>query len=488
LERSWYTYVQVGLGDELRHVAVHVSPSKSFTVIEVKHAGGTTYFTERDPNAFGAPIGVEEAQRLAELRQHQLRAMGQEPQVETKQIPEVVLFAQTARGGLQAIDGETGRTLWYVQVGVPNYPTQPVGATDEHVVAINGSQLHVFEQPTGRFLWQRPLKGVPTAGPALGGGLIYAPTLGGMIEAHRLDGADAPSLSLRSSGRILHSPTIAQKVISWPTDRGYLYLATVGGPGLRFRLEAQDTITSRTAFAPPSSLFAASLDGYVYAVNQVDGNVLWRFSAGEPLSQTPVAIDDVVYAVTDGDTLYCIGASSGEEKWGVAGVSRVLSVSSDRIYCLDTTARMVALDRNTGRRVGALAVLRNDLPVVNTRTDRIYLASRHGLVQCLHEQGRTWPLTRIIPEPSVETTPATTDQPPETEAATQPSPPPTPSPERPSEAVNPFEDEAAGGEAAPPSDDADLPPDDAEAPADNQAEPPADESPADSEDPFGVGS
>jgi len=128
---------------------------------------------------------------LAELKEHELRARGRDPKLEVKQIPEVILFAQTSQGGLQAIDGETGRTIWYVQVGVPSHPTQPIAATDQHVVTINGSYLYVFDQQSGRPLWQRPISGVPTAGPALGRGLIYVPTLNGMVEAFQEDGTEA---------------------------------------------------------------------------------------------------------------------------------------------------------------------------------------------------------------------------------------------------------------------------------------------------------
>jgi outer membrane protein assembly factor BamB len=95
-------------------------------------------------------------------------------------------------------------------------------------------------------------------------------------------------------------------------------------------------------------VLAGSTDGYVYAINQKRGDVLWRFSSGEPISEAPIAIDDCVYAATDSDTLFCLEAETGEQRWQVPRVHRVITVSADRVYGLDVTARLVVLDRTTG--------------------------------------------------------------------------------------------------------------------------------------------
>ena len=44
--------------------------------------------------------------------------------------------------------------------------------------------------------------------------------------------------------------------------------------------------------------------------------------------------------------------------------------------------------------MGSVPVSRAGLPVVNTNTDRIYLAGKNGVIQCLREQGRRWPIAR----------------------------------------------------------------------------------------------
>ena len=110
-----------------------------------------------------------------------------------------MLYAQTDKAVVQAIDAETGKTLWSKQVGQPQYPTMSPGVNRDFVAIINGSRLYVLNRFNGDLLWETELAGAPGAGPALSTKRIYVP-----IESRGRCG-----LSLDSAGR--HRPDICDR-------------------------------------------------------------------------------------------------------------------------------------------------------------------------------------------------------------------------------------------------------------------------------------
>jgi hypothetical protein len=58
---------------------------------------------------------------------------------------------------------------------------------------------------------------------------------------------------------------------------------------------------------------------------------------------------------------------------------------------------MLVLDARTGARIDALDITSHPIRLMNLQTDRIYLASETGLVQCLHEIEQVEPLDHLQP-------------------------------------------------------------------------------------------
>ena len=53
---------------------------------------------------------------------------------------------------------------------------------------------------------------------------------------------------------------------------------------------------------------------------------------------------------------------------------------------------MVKLDARTGSRLAEVRVDDMDLVLVNRLTDRIFIGTRRGLIQCVHEEANRWPV------------------------------------------------------------------------------------------------
>jgi outer membrane protein assembly factor BamB len=352
---------------------------------------------------------------------------------------EGTLFAQTDRAMVQAIDAETGRTLWAKQVGLRGHPSLPPGANRHVVAIINGSRLYLLDRFNGDLLWEKELDGSPGAGPDLSAQRVYVPLANGLMIAYRLDAPpkDAetekeeaslaainaasgkqpplpvslttPPLFCQSYGHTFVQPLVIrenlkEEYVIWPTDRGYLNVARIdrtsqNGLLLKYRLETGAAIVGRPSYLPPDPkevgdsglIVTASRDGFVYVFREKDGRSLWRFSIGEPIVTSPAVIEDYVFVSSELGGMYCLSSATGKEIWFAPDLAQFVAVGKARVYAADTLGRLVVLDARSGMRLDVLPAENTPIKVLNTSTDRIYLATRGGLIQCLHEIAQTTP-------------------------------------------------------------------------------------------------
>ncbi len=396
LARKWFTQIELDRSrSRIVFVTQFVSSERFFTVHEVKFDGRKLTFTELDLDDSGQLLGREGAKQLAERKHRQLVNNGVEATLDSFEVPHVELYVQTDGGTLHALDGETGRTIWSRCVGHPQRITLAPAADDRYVASVNGSTLFVFDRATGEIIWQRKVRGAPGAGPGLTQYRVFVPMVDGMMESYRLQSYRQPPWLYKSHGHALLQPTVSAESISWPTDRGYFYVARPNQQGIRFRLEATDAILGRATYQKPNRLFVASADGYVYAIHEKNGDVVWRFSTGETITHSPIVIGDSVYAITDHAGMFSIDVETGTERWWTPRISKFVAASNERLYCMGKTDRLVVIDAKTGGHFGSMPMDNLDLILTNWKTDRIYVGTTTGTMQCLHETQLEWPLSHI---------------------------------------------------------------------------------------------
>lgn len=304
------------------------------------------------------------------------------------------LFVLVDNGTVHSVDAETGRTNWVSQVGSPKHPSMGPAANDQVVALVNGSKLYVVDRNTGRMLWSRETIGGPGAGPALTETSCFVPMINGMVQAFDLEEPKKSTWNYFSNGRTLIRPRSSDDSVFWPTDKGLLYVSRAAPPEVRFRVEMKDEIASAPGYSKPY-IYSASLDGYVVAVHELSGNQAWRFSTGDPIYKAPVAIKDEVFVCPDQGGMFCIDATTGKEKWWVPKASMFLAASPDRVYATDELARLFILDHKTGSRIATVPIPEMSLLFSNDQTDRLYLGSRTGVLQCLHDLGQDTPIEYI---------------------------------------------------------------------------------------------
>ena len=139
-------------------------------------------------------------------------------------------------------------------------------------------------------------------------------------------------------------------------------------------------------------VFAASCDGFVYAIQEETGETVWRFSTGEPIVEPPAVIDDRVYVATQLGSMYCLDRKTGKSLWRAEDVMRFVAASKARVYATDDTGRLLILNAASGARLDAMPIGHVASVLANSDTDRIYLVSDGGLIQCLREAEQNEPL------------------------------------------------------------------------------------------------
>lgn len=321
-----------------------------------------------------------------------------------------LLLAQTDQGAVQALDAETRRTLWVAHVGSPGAPTSAPAASDKYVVSTNGGNMYLIERLTGRVLWERHLNSVPSAGPALNNERVYVPMVNGVVAAYRLPSKNDDETPLekmfkdtavnyRGKGMADSPPIATPDGIVWGTTAGNVYSCDLDEMFAKWRFKTHDAISAPLFYRPPI-IYAASRDGYVYALRQDRGNARWQFSTGNPVAERPLAIGDAVFAIVETGGMFRLNADTGEQEWYAPGIFKFLSASPTRLYVADSSGRLLILDARSGARVGSLPTEHLRLKLFNAETDRIYVGTTSGMIQCLRERELVKPFAHgAVPAP-----------------------------------------------------------------------------------------
>ncbi|MDH3717416.1 MAG: PQQ-binding-like beta-propeller repeat protein [Planctomycetota bacterium] len=338
-----------------------------------------------------------------------------------------LLVAQTRRGVIQLLDAETGKSFWSVSVGSPGSYTSAPGVNGKYVAVTNGSTLYVYDRANGSLAWKKSVVKAPGAGLALSDHHVCLATTSGILEVHNLDDPADPPWQYHAGGHGFVQPLTTSGSVSWGNDRGLFYVIATDQLRLRFWMAAQDEIVAAPAHLPPN-FYVGSRDGYLYKVHERKGTVAWRFSTGEPIVHRPIAVDGFVYVTTQHGGLYCVRSDlkvmkyvaetarqaakangeespkaedwdeleEGTEVWFAPGIRKLLAVTPTRIYGLDKEGRLRILRRDTGALISVMPTENQTFSVLNHATDRLYLGTKTGLIQCLHEPALDQPLQYVM--------------------------------------------------------------------------------------------
>jgi outer membrane protein assembly factor BamB len=319
------------------------------------------------------------------------------------------VYVLTKLSMLQSIDAETGRTNWVRMVGDSTRPSEPPAVNHHYVAMINGSDLYVMDRESGETLWKRRLTSAPISALAVSTQWMFIPSISGSMTAMNILNPEE-FWSFQSGEAVEVPPVVTRDTVAWVTRYGRMFMGEKATTRVTRRFDTTSTVSAGPVYWPPY-IFLASNDGYLNAVDERSGVAVWRYATGAPIYRPPVAVDSGLFALTEPAGLHSMN-QDGTQNWLSPEIVSFLSCTPGRIYAVDRAHRIVAMDRSTGRIMGALPLADQSTQLTNMVNDRIYVCTNKGLLQCLHEIGQEEPLIHKPPAPETVDDTANGNQPP----------------------------------------------------------------------------
>ena len=396
----------------------------------------------------GTPIGRAEAERLASNEIRRLKRRGVDAEMKVITSPRVNLYTIGSDGLLECRNAETGEPIWIQRVGRPSFPFSDLGVDEQYITVVNGGNLIQVDAENGEILREVRAEGAPAFGAVNSGGFAVVPLIGGGIESYSLhvprpNEPEHVPVRMRVRGTTLAMPAKApnSSSIAWGTSAGFVYVASLSGsrgPELRFshpremRRKPNKTFMGQASITGITSgrIAAASGDRFFYGTDQGQvcalrargtGEVLWAIALAEPFYKRPLVFEEQVLICSSYGNLFSLSVENGLQTWNgsVPNIGELLGVLDQRLYATTMSGGLVVLDVKTGKKLATFNDIHPQHFIVNDLTDRLYLVSNDGDVQCIRPEGANLPtlVAHTEPKKTVKTATPETDP---TQAPAQP--------------------------------------------------------------------
>jgi outer membrane protein assembly factor BamB len=324
---------------------------------------------------------------------------------------EQVTVVESTTGTVTEFDSATGRRRWAVQVGAHTDTRYPPSTTEQAVLVVSGRKVFALDKQTGDTLWDVSVVSAPSTSAATDDQHAYVGTIDGSVFAFDLKFLSQLSKDItlrkymfrslawtfRTGGRVPYAPVSNGAIVCIPSEDGSLYGLQTKDHHRQFQFE-----TDQPLGAPIGQLgdqiVVATKDLKVYSLSAKTGALKWEVLTGYHVHQQPRIIDQHVFVCTDGAGMRCLSAEDGHEAWMCREATRFLAATPAVVYASTYVDDVLVIDRANGRRIGEFSLRGFPVRVANDRTDRLYVASDTGLVLCLRERERDYPLFHRQPE------------------------------------------------------------------------------------------
>lgn len=321
------------------------------------------------------------------------------------------VYVQTAAGIITAFHAETGRRLWSVLVGATNRISLPVSTNETQALVTVGLNLYSINKFTGEMEWDLELLHHPSTSPEVDPRRVYLGMVDGSVYSYDL----AMIKQLHEQNRLptwsnyafhwrfmtpkpISSPPISNgRSVTFASQSGSVY--SIGGEENKLIFQFETDAEIRTPIGMNAdSLFVVSEDARLYCLNADQGTRQWAFTAGIPIRSQPRIIGGNVFVHPQNEGLYCLNAASGIIKWRQPRGANFLASTDDYVFTSDALNNVLILAQSDGAVVGSLPLRTLSVRMGNDRTDRLYVASEDGLVVCIRETGRDFPIYHKYPD------------------------------------------------------------------------------------------
>jgi outer membrane protein assembly factor BamB len=382
------------------------------------------------------------------------------------------VVVQTREGFVASLNASNGTTTWRRQVGNRGRMSHQIGWNRDTLFVPRGRVLHAVSRRNGEEQWSFEMEGLIAATPGADDVNVYVSTGIGKMQVYELPkkkkvdepvvkkepvveervdrstergynsyGKNLTSISgytirataprktmpepqylweYKTSARLEQAPILTDELLVLASNDGSFFVTSK-----HYRHVPYEFKTNKGLAAPlghyalknddgqiEDFVYVAAQDNNLYSVDVNRGQLVWRFTGAAPIRQQPAVTDEDVYMVAENSGLYRIKRVTGQLVWRNTKADRFLSINKKFVYATDRSGRLLVLDRERGVERGSYDTSGFKVPVLNERTDRIFLANDNGLLICLYDRDYPTPLvTKTIPERKAPEKPAAEEKP-----------------------------------------------------------------------------
>ncbi|ASI88900.1 outer membrane protein assembly factor BamB [Vibrio mediterranei] len=313
------------------------------------------------------------------------------------------LFAASRDGVVKALDPETGKTLWEVNVAGETSARLSGGiaaAYQKLYIGSENGEVIALDVKTGEEVWRAKVNGEVLANPVADASLIMVHTSQGLLVAlEQTSGeerwaisTDVPNLTLRGDS----APATVSGGVFWGTANGRLAAAIVergqliwqqpvGTPKGATEIDRLVDVDSSPIILG-GTLFTVGFNGQLISIDLRSGNPIWKRNYS---SATDMATDNrSLFLVTDNDHVVAVDARSGTELWENNQLeNRLLTapvIVDGYIVVGDSLGYLHWIDRESGEFVAQQLINESGLSVGPTKVPEGYvLVTRDGEIKKL---------------------------------------------------------------------------------------------------------
>jgi outer membrane protein assembly factor BamB len=347
-----------------------------------------------------------------------------------------LVVAQTSDGTVHAVQaapwGEAspaagaprpGSLLWSQRVGTDGSPITRAGIGPDIVVVPHGQGIAGLERTTGYPRWQEPFNQTASGGAAVIGNWAYVPGSAGTVNRFAVNPLRQPvesttaddkraatktgkkaakktktkqprqeslapiKLHAGGSGRVEMAATPLAAGVLWCTSDGLLVTLQPGELDWRKLEFSLENPPAGSPVVRDRSVFASTTSGDLARIELPPSNkelqLAWHTVLPGPAFSGPFLSGDTV-VVSLGDLgIAAYAAETGSELWQTCLTGTILAVGGGRVWVIDELGKLSAFDLADGTPRERLCLGPFTLPVVNTHSEQLLLASPSGMLVSL---------------------------------------------------------------------------------------------------------
>ncbi len=344
---------------------------------------------------------------LRKLWQTHIPTAGARDQLAKLQVIGDLMIAQTASGGVVALDAETGRMIWQMRfAGVMPGAWAAAGANENNIFVIADNRLLALNRKSGSIDWSIQVPHLPATTVMAEGSHVFYTAANGEMVAYRIPHTKAQVLQtdnntlasesiitkpqrtwgMRLMTPMEQPPLVVNNRLVLPQLDGTVVILHRDRPRVAERLPKMGALTAPVARAD-DELYFGSHDCSVTAIEVTPEGLHqhWRFSGDGRIMQKPLAAGNDLLVTCEQGSLCCLDRKYGTLKWKNPQMKQILAVTRRSVIAINHLDQLCAFDRVHGSALGICNSTGFAMPIQNDQTDRVYLANHDGVVVAMRD-------------------------------------------------------------------------------------------------------